>query len=295
MSAPPPPLPHLALLALQSPHALHAPCAPSSRLGVDRDRRGLLMAASCLLSGLSGVASAAVMPATGTGVRKPALHAFTEPFPPMSHLKDGVAQGFGVELLQLMSEDAGLDATVEVLPWERSMREAARRRDSVLFPLVRTPERESRYRWVGPIGPRRLMIYRLTRRTEVRPASLKALGHWRIGVSRGSAAVQQLEAQGLRAGVELELGLDDDTNLRKLLAGRMDLIVLLDWAAAWQLREMGLPYATLTPVLPLDDRQTYWYGLPPESDPAIARRLQAALDRLKRDGRQERLRQRYFE
>jgi polar amino acid transport system substrate-binding protein len=116
----------------------------------------------------------------------------------------------------------------------------------------------------------------------------------RLGVSRDSASSKQLLAEGLRPETELELGLDDATNLRKLLAGRMDLIVLLDWAAAWHLRELKLPYATLTPVLSLDAEKSYWYGLPPDTDPALVKRLQDALDRIKRDGRYERLRLRYF-
>jgi len=160
---------------------------------------------------------------------------------------------------------------------------------------VRTPEREHQYRWVGPISPRRILVYRLRHRTDVRPASLKQLNGLRLGVSRDSAAARQLLADGLRPEQELELGLDDATNLRKLLAGRMDLIVMLDWAAAWHLRELKLPYSTLTPVLSMDVDKAYWFGLPADSDPAVARRLQVALDRLRRDGRYERLRQQYFD
>ncbi|RZI59054.1 MAG: transporter substrate-binding domain-containing protein, partial [Rubrivivax sp.] len=205
------------------------------------------------------------------------------------------ARGFSTELLKLMAAEAGLPLRVQVLPWQRSVQEAARRADSVLFSLTRTPERETQYRWVGPISPRRILVYRLNHRTDVRPQSLKELKGLRVGVTRDSAAGRQLIADGLRPEVELELATDDATNLRKLLAGRMDLIVMLDWAAAWHLRELKLPYATLTPVLPMDVDKSYWYGLPADSDPALARRLQAALDRIRRDGRYERLRQHYFD
>ena len=223
------------------------------------------------------------------------LVAFTESLPPLNYAENGEARGFSSELLKAMAADAGLTLHMQVLPWQRSVQEASRRADSVLFSLTRTPERETQYRWVGPISPRRILVYRLSHRTEVRPTSLKQLNGWRLGVSRDSAAAKQLIADGLRPDTELELGLDDATNLRKLLAGRMDLIVLLDWAAAWHLRELKLPYATLTPVRPMDVDKSYGYGLPVAGDPATARRLQAALDRIRRDGRYERLRQRYFD
>ncbi len=223
------------------------------------------------------------------------LVGFTENLPPLNYADGGVPRGFSTELLKAMTADAGLRLRIEVLPWQRSVQEASRHPDSVLFSLTRTPERETQFRWVGPISPRRILVYRLSHRTDVRPASLKQLNGWRLGVTRDSAAARTLLAEGLRPEVELELGLDDATNLRKLLAGRMELIALLDWAAAWHLRELKLPYTTLTPVLPLDVDKSYWYGLPVDSDPAIARRLQTALDRIRRDGRYERLRQQYFE
>jgi len=243
----------------------------------------------------SGAAGTAQASAPRVAVASPTdLVAYTENLPPLNYAEDGKPRGFSSELLQLMAAEAGLRLRVEVLPWQRSVQEAARRADSVLFSLTRTPERETQYRWVGPISPRRILVYRLSHRTDVQPASLKHLGGWRLGVSRDSAAARHLQAEGVRAE-ELELGLDDATNLRKLLAGRMDLIVLLDWAAAWHLRALKLPYATLTPVLSLDVDKSYWYGLPLDSDPAVARKLQMALDRLRRDGRYERLRQHYFD
>ncbi|MDH0863023.1 transporter substrate-binding domain-containing protein [Mitsuaria sp. GD03876] len=256
----------------------------------ERRRCCLLLAAALLPGAMPAAAWASRRPADGPGE----LVGFTENLPPLNYADNGVPRGFATELLQAMAAEAGQRLRVEVLPWQRSVQESARQADSVLFSLTRTPEREAQFRWIGPISPRRILVYRLSHRTEVRPASLKQLNGWRLGVSRDSASAKQLLAEGLRPETDLELGLDDATNLRKLLAGRMDLIVLLDWAAAWHLREMKLPYEALTPVLPLDVDKSYWFGMPADGDPALARRLQAALDRIRRDGRYERLRQQYF-
>ncbi|WP_431264494.1 substrate-binding periplasmic protein [Roseateles chitinivorans] len=267
------------------PHEIQPP--PERRLCC------LLLAAGLLPGALPAALAAPARPRTAAGPAE--LVAFTENLPPLNHAEHGEARGFSTELLKMVAADAGLPLRVQVLPWQRSVQEAGRRADSVLFSLTRTPERETQYRWVGPISPRRILVYRLSHRADVRPPSLKQLGGLRMGVTRDSAAARQLIAEGLRPEVELELAIDDATNLRKLLAGRMDLIVMLDWAAAWHLRELKLPYATLTPVLPMDVDKSYWYGLPADSDPALARRLQTALDRIRRDGRYERLRQRYFD
>jgi polar amino acid transport system substrate-binding protein len=174
------------------------------------------------------------------------------------------------------------------------VQQAEARPGSALFSLTRTPEREAQFQWVGPIAQRRVLVYRLASRPDLKLAQLPELGCARIGVVRDSAADRQLQAAGLRPGVQLEQGLDDATNVRKLLAGRMEFVTLLDWAAAWAMRQLQLPYATLQPVMALDVAKSYWYGLHHEAEPALVRRLQAELDAIKRDGRYDKLRQRYF-
>lgn len=222
------------------------------------------------------------------------LRGFTENLAPMNYEEDGRAEGFGSELLRMIAGEAGLPLSIEVLPWLRAQQQAAAQRHTVLFSLTRTAERETQFQWVGPIVARRILLYRLDRRSDIKPTSLKKLDGLRVGVVRDSAAARQLLADGLRPDVDLEFAQDDAANLRKLMAGRMDLLVLLDLAAAWHLRRLGLPASTLQPVLPLDVDKSYWYGLPVDTDPALTRRLQEALDRLKRDGRYERLRLKHF-
>ncbi|QPF71640.1 amino acid ABC transporter substrate-binding protein [Roseateles sp. DAIF2] len=236
--------------------------------------------------------------AAATAGAAPRLLGFTENLAPLNYEEAGRAQGFSSELARLMAAEAGLPIEIRVLPWQRAVQTAATAaqpsQPSLLFSLTRTPEREAQYQWVGPISPRRILVYRLSAREDLQPAGLQALGALRVGVVRESAAARRLlQAEGLDAA-QLEWALDDAANLRKLLAGRMDLIVMLDWAAAWHLRQLRLPLNTLAPALPLDVTRAYWFGLPPDCDPALVRRLQEALDRVKRDGRYERLRQRYL-
>lgn len=222
------------------------------------------------------------------------LAGITENLPPLNYLDDSGAQGFSVELLRLMAAQAGVRLALQVLPWQRAMQVAEAQPDSILFSLTRTPEREAQYQWVGPIAQRRILIYRLASRTDLTMAQFSEIGTARIGVVRDSAADRQLQAVGLRPGVQLEQGLDDATNVRKLLAGRMEYVALLDWAAAWNLRLLQLPYGTLTAVMEQDSARSYYYGLRLDTDPALVKRLQQALDVIRRDGRYERLRQRYF-
>jgi polar amino acid transport system substrate-binding protein len=246
-----------------------------------RQLHGLALA--CLAGGLRGA-----------GAAEPLLSAFTENLPPLNYLDETGPQGFSVELLRMMAAQAGLKLQLQVLPWVRAVQAAETTPGSVLFSLTRTPEREAQFAWVGPISARRIVVYKLASRSDLNLTELRQLNGARIGVVRESATARQLLAEGFKPGEELEFGLDDATNVRKLLAGRMEYVMLLDWAAAWNLRQLKLPYDSFQAVLDYDTSKSYWYGLRPDTDPALLRRLQAALDTLKRDGRYEALKLRYF-
>ncbi len=224
----------------------------------------------------------------------PDLQAFTENLPPLNYATPAGAAGFSVDLLRLMASEAGLSLDIQVQPWVRAKRSAGEASNTVLFSLARLPERESQFQWLGPISERRIVIYRLSKRSDIDYAGLQRLQGLRLGVVRESTAAKRLLNAGLKPEADIEWALDDVSNLRKLLAGRMDLLVMLDWAAAWNLRQHQLPFATLTELATLDSRLSYWYGLHPKIDPSTKQRLQAALDRLKRDGRYAALRAQYF-
>jgi len=240
------------------------------------------------LSSLSGAAAAAD-PTVLT------LHGFSEHLPPLNYQRPGEPpSGFAVDLLRLVAEQANLPVEIEIMPWPRASNSAAAQPGSLLFSLTRQPERERKYKWLGPISERRVVVYRLSKRNEVKASDIHHLNGHKLGVVRDSAAAKMLLAAGLRPDAELEIALDDASNLRKLLAGRMDLLVMLDWAAAWNLQQLKLPFSTLEPVFELDRSKSYWYGLHPQTSPALQQRLQAALDQIKRDGRYVALRQQYF-
>lgn len=225
----------------------------------------------------------------------PVLQAFTENLPPLNYEDERTARGFSVELLEAMAGQAKLGLGIKVLPWARAIHMAQSTPNSVLFSLTRTPEREAQYLWVGPISDRRIMVYQLARSAPLTLKTVDDLRGLRVGAVRESATARQLQSEGSVGAGLLDLAPDYGANVRKLLAGRVDVIVSQDWTVAWHLAQHRLPFSTVRAVLPYDADKSYWYGLRLDTDPVVVQRLQAALDTLRKDGRYERLRLRYFE
>ncbi len=68
----------------------------------------------------------------------------------------------------------------------------------------------------------------------------------------------------------------------------------LDWAAAFNAKNAGVDPADLVPVLVLEDSLNYWFGLNLSVDADVARKLNAALQKIRNDGRYTQLRQKYL-
>ncbi|MDZ7920120.1 substrate-binding periplasmic protein [Rhodoferax sp.] len=230
----------------------------------------------------------------------PVLQALTESLPPLNYENDGKITGFASELLDLMAAEAGITLQKQLLPWVRAYDRATKPGDTVLYSLVRTPERESLFRWVGPIGSRRISLYKWSDRQDIQLKSLEDARAYRIGTTLESAATKNLIKQGFvpmpldGAASGLELGVNDEQNMRKFIAKRFDLLVSLDWAAAYNAKNAGMDPAQLVPALVLDESLSYWYGLNLAVDPEVAKRLNAALQKVRNDGRYTQLRQKYL-
>lgn len=220
------------------------------------------------------------------------IKAYTEALPPLNYEENGKVSGFASELLRQMASEAGHSVQLEVMPWMRAYRTVKQQPGSALYSIVRNPEREALFKWVGPIAPRRMMVYALASRPDVKIRRQQDLRRYRLGVLAESGAASQLVQLGLPES-QMEYGQSDEVNLKKLLLGRADSVVMLDWAMRWQQKLQQVDAARIRPVWTLDQRYQYWFAFNKDTDPAMLRSLQHALDQLRADGRLAALKRRY--
>ncbi|MBH3431443.1 MULTISPECIES: substrate-binding periplasmic protein [Pseudomonas] len=208
----------------------------------------------------------------------------TENFPPYNMAINGknFAQednidGIAVDIVREMYKRAGIKYSMTLrFPWERIYKLALEKPDYGVFVTARLPERESAFKWVGPIGPDDWVL--LARGDS--PIALKSLDEakkYRVGAYKGDAMAEYLAEHGF----EPALALRDQENAGKLQKGEIDLWASGDPAGRYLAKQVGV--SGLKTVLRFNSDQLY-LALNKETPDEVVQKLQAALDKMRAEG-----------
>jgi polar amino acid transport system substrate-binding protein len=235
-----------------------------------------------LLAALGGEAGAAV----STQAAAPRLYITTETSAPSSMLDGKRVIGIATDKVREAMQRAGIDYTIELLPWKRAFLAAQQRPDACVYSTSRTPERETLFKWVGPTDVGNwVMMARADSKFKLR--SLEDARGLRIGTYNGDARDAYLRARGFRVDAANE----DIANAGKLLLDRIDL-----WAASLRsgstiLARYGYD-KKIVPVLEFNRVELY-LACNPGVPNAVINRLNAAFEAIARDGTGRRIERSY--
>lgn len=194
-----------------------------------RQTLGLSLLAMPALHGTSQAAQATLATAAAAA---PVLSIVATEFPPYT-TEERADGGPAAAITRAALARGGLDMRLEFRPWSRLLVELQRGLWDGVIGVWHSPQRESFLAFPQPLGiaNRIGFMARVASPHEVK--DLSRLGGLRIGVVRGYANPPVFE----RAALRLDEALDDLGNLRKLLAGRIDLALVDKGVAAHLLRK----------------------------------------------------------
>lgn len=153
---------------------------------------------------------------------------YTEQNPPYNFLENGKLKGFSTLLLEQLFHKSGhqiFGNTIEVLPWVRGYDQVLHEKNVVLYSMVRTPEREALFQWVGPIGKMTLGVI-AKKNSHIMIATPDALHRYKIATIPDTASERALLENGFRLE-ELERFSNVASQLKKLKENRVDAISLV--------------------------------------------------------------------
>ncbi|MDC8757215.1 substrate-binding periplasmic protein [Janthinobacterium fluminis] len=134
--------------------------------------------------------------------------------------------GLSGTLVRAAFERAGYRFRVDYFPWKRTMQFGLSDPAYAGFLAVwRTPERERLCHFSAPIGST-LTVLAYLKEAPLQAATLAQLKGTKIGTVAGYSNGEQFDALVRSGELAVEEGVNDDTNLRKLLTKRFRVIVI---------------------------------------------------------------------
>lgn len=211
----------------------------------------------------------------------------TEENRPVNFMQDGQVTGFSTEVVKAVLKEIDVECDFHVMPWARAYSTALHSENVLIFSILRTPEREQLFKWVGVVSPPDNSYLFALRDRKLKIHSLSDALNYKIGTINGDAREQYLESKGFVKGLQLHGNALPKTTYEKLKLGRVDFwamseIVALDLVR----REGGDPEQVLVRALHLSELGGggSYMAFGPKTDDYLVERFRKGLETIKVHG-----------
>ena len=128
------------------------------------------------------------------------IHLKTENYPPFNMVGAGDSIiGISTEIVETLFKRAGVDYTLELLPWQRAFSLALNEQDNAVFSTTRTAQREEKFKWVGPLVKNN-WVFLAKKSRNISVQNLEEGKDYRVGGYQGDATALYLIDQGYQMG-----------------------------------------------------------------------------------------------
>ncbi len=211
----------------------------------------------------------------------------TEEFAPYQYYEgqgaNKIISGISIEIVQAIQKQISNDDPIKVLPWSRALKLLAKNKNSALFSTARTPEREDKYKWVGPLSKLEMVFFRKVGSGVNFNSMEEAKTVGKIGVTKNVATHEILSSKGFTNLDVIKSGADEK-NLKRLAKGRVDVWPTAYYAGIYSAKKMGLlDEIEVVPGVTILSGHLY-IAFNKDTDPNTIHQWQSALDQLKSDG-----------
>jgi polar amino acid transport system substrate-binding protein len=172
--------------------------------------------------GIGTILSLALLTLPTWGAGAETLHLLTEDSGRFGYVEGNAVKGIMVDLMREVAGRAGVDASIDLLPWKRAYDGALTNPDTCVFSTTMTPDRLPLFKWVAPMIFNNWALLALKSR-HIRLARLEDARPYVVGVYQGDARESYLRQRGFMLAPVNR----NELNIAGLTSGRIDL-----WASS---------------------------------------------------------------
>lgn len=189
----------------------------------------------------------------------------------------GRVEGFSAEVVREIQRRVGSTASMRIMPERRVLHTAGEQPGVVFFSFSRTPEREASFHWVTRLMEKPWVFYFPAGAPETAPEAMK---HLRLGVVLGDIRESYARDNGF---TRVDPAKTPELNIRKLLAGRLDCILLDPQTLAHECKQLGRDPRAFR-ALPSGVSSQVYLAISKGTPEAVVQAWRRAADEMKADG-----------
>lgn len=177
-------------------------------------------------------------------------------------------------------DNTELAYSIALYPWARSYHLATTEPNTLIYSLYRTKQREEHFHWFCPIYKSTPIYAFKLASNDIDINTFSALKNARIAVMRGDNSLSNLLNKGFVEGVNLDISANEETNIRKLVKGRVDVVVQSKESLVYRLNAIGAGELELEAGVALGEGDTleHCMALSLNTDKAIIEKVTQAFD-----------------
>ena len=212
-------------------------------------------------------------------------------YPPLVYEVNGDVEGVVPEVVRAIQAELGDTNPLVIMPWLRGFEQTKTSKRHALFAIVRIPEREDFFKWVGPVFSEGDYFF------QKQGAGLKvktlddARNIDRIAVRHDGYTHQVLKAKEFN---NLDVGPSYESSYKKLVQGRVDLVLMGERTYYYMVKKAGLDPADFERTDCKFAESSAWLAFSRDIPDETITRWQEALDKLKANGTYDAILKRNF-
>jgi polar amino acid transport system substrate-binding protein len=191
----------------------------------------------------------------------------------------GKMEGPAAVLVEKVLNTADVEFSTKVLPWARAYKEAQQVKNTLIYSIVRTPNRENKFYWLGEISRPQYYLYALKSSGFLKAPNSDAFTEYKIGTILNSASYQSLKTNGFTN----VLSIRQVTKVFNMLTkNKVDFITVDKQKFQSICASYSLKCADIVPISPIKMPQSssLYFALSKNSDPALVSSITEAYNKL---------------
>tara|TARA_R110000744_G_scaffold54996_6_gene116457 strand:+ start:4822 stop:5598 length:777 start_codon:yes stop_codon:yes gene_type:complete len=157
------------------------------------------------------------------------INIVTEHLAPFQIVKDKAISGLSTEIIQATLKEANITYNIDAHPWSLSYNRALKEENTCIYSIVRIPQRDALFQWVGHIAISSTSFYSL-KNSPIKISSLEQAKDYKVAVIKDDVAHHYLLSKGFIENKNIYV-MDNNEALLKLLEvpnRQIDLVVIND-------------------------------------------------------------------